>query len=58
MKNRRLAKPRQIIGFSLDPELASEVKAEADRRGLPLKVLFRELWALYKKQKKPKPDTD
>jgi hypothetical protein len=38
-------KPRQIVGFSLDPELASEVKAEAGRRNIPLKKLFEELWA-------------
>ena len=48
-------KPRQIVGFSLDPDLASEVKAEAGRRNIPLKKLFEELWALYKKNGKPKP---
>lgn len=41
-------KPRKIIGFSLTPELASEVKQEAARRRLSLKKLFEELWEAYK----------
>jgi hypothetical protein len=46
---------RRIIGFSLDPQLATKVKTEAARRGIPLKKLFDELWALYEEQlKKPK----
>lgn len=38
---------RQIIGFSLAPELARSVKAEAARRGLSLKALMEEFWDLY-----------
>ena len=42
-------KPRRIIGFSLSPELASRVKAEAGRRQVKLNDLFEELWTLYEK---------
>jgi hypothetical protein len=53
------ARVRQILGFSLSPELAAKVKAEAGRRGVSLKELFEELWSLYeqapKPPKKPKP---
>lgn len=41
--------PRKIIGISLSPELAEEVKAEAVRRKLRVKALFVEMWALYKR---------
>jgi hypothetical protein len=44
---------RQIVGFSLSPELAAEVKAEAARRNISLHDLLRELWALYKEKQKP-----
>lgn len=47
-KNKDRAKTRQIVGFSLTPEFAAEVKAEAARRNLSLQELLRELWALYK----------
>ena len=40
---------RRIVGFSLSPELASKVKAEAGRRQISLKRLFEELWSLYEK---------
>jgi hypothetical protein len=43
-------RPRQIVGFSLPPDLAAEVKMEAARLGIPLRALFVELWALYKKK--------
>lgn len=39
---------RQIVGFSLSPKLATEVKMEAARRGLSLRKLFEEMWPLYK----------
>ncbi len=39
---------RQIVGLSLPPALAREVKQEAARRGLNLKDLFLEIWQLYK----------
>jgi hypothetical protein len=39
---------RRILGFSLSPELAREVKAEAERRGISLRTLFEELWAMHK----------
>ena len=43
-------RPRQIIGFSLPPDLAVEVKMEAARRKISLRKLFVELWALYSKK--------
>jgi hypothetical protein len=41
---------RQIVGFSLPPKLAREVKEEAARRGVTLRVLFEEMWATYPKK--------
>lgn len=41
---------RQIVGFSLPPETAAELKAEAGRRSISLRKLLEEMWALYKKQ--------
>ncbi len=38
---------RRIVGFSLSLKMASDVKAEAGRRGISLRKLFEELWALY-----------
>jgi hypothetical protein len=38
---------RQIVGISLAPQLAREVKAEAGRRGLSLRALFEEIWEKY-----------
>jgi hypothetical protein len=43
---------RQIVGFSLPPKLATEVKVEAARRGLTLRDLFTEMWVLYKSRRK------
>jgi hypothetical protein len=40
--------PRKIIGFSMNPALAVEVKEEAARREMSLRKLFEELWRLYK----------
>ena len=40
---------RRIVGFSLPPELAKQVKAEAGRRGISLRKLFEEMWRLYEK---------
>jgi hypothetical protein len=45
---------RQIVGFSLPPETALEVKVEAARRQLSLRKLFEEMWALYKENNKRK----
>lgn len=39
---------RQIVGFSLPPAVAAEVKMEAARRRVSLKDMFAEMWALYK----------
>lgn len=47
-------KPRKIIGFSMSPSLAVDVKKEAAERGLSLRALFEEMWALYTAQKKAK----
>lgn len=43
--------PRQIVGFSLPPDLAAEVKVEAARRNISLRKLFTELWTIYKNTK-------
>lgn len=43
MNNDSRKRSRQIVRFSLGPELAREVKAEAARRGLSLVQLFYEL---------------
>ena len=48
---RRDPKTRQIVGFSLPPDLAAEVKVEAAKRNLSLRKLFGEMWALYKTKK-------
>ena len=40
--------PRKIVGFSLPPALAAEVKMEAAKRNLSLRKLFAEMWALYR----------
>ena len=44
-------KPRQIIGISLPPDTAAEVKVEAARRNISLRTLCSEMWDLYKKKK-------
>lgn len=49
-KSAPVPKERRILGFSLAPSLAADVKAEAGRRGISLRKLFEELWELYKKQ--------
>jgi len=46
--------PRQIVGFSLSPETASELKMEAARRQLSLRKLLEEMWASYKEKNKIK----
>lgn len=43
---------RQIVGFSLNPKLAKEVKDEAARKGIRLNTLFEEIWSTYKAQSK------
>lgn len=43
---------RQIVGFSLSPDLAIEVKTEAARRNITLRKLFDEMWAHYKSKNK------
>jgi hypothetical protein len=48
---RRKPKLRQIVGFSLSPERAAEVKIEAARRDITLRKLFDEMWELYKNKK-------
>lgn len=45
-------KERKIIGISLSPTLAAQVKAEAAKRGLSLRKLFEEMWELYKQSRK------
>jgi hypothetical protein len=41
---------RQIVGFSISPEMAREVKTHAAQRGILLRTLFEEMWQIYKKQ--------
>lgn len=54
---KRLASPhhetqkRRIVGFSLPPDLAAEVKVEAAKRNMSLRKLFGEIWTLYKTTK-------
>ena len=48
---RREPTTRQIVGFSLPPSLAAEVKVEAAKRNLSLRKLFGEMWTLYKAKK-------
>jgi hypothetical protein len=43
---------RQIVGVSLDPAIAKAFKAEAVQRGLSVRKLFEEMWALYNKKAK------
>ena len=38
---------RQIIGFSMSPAMAREVKQEAAKRGMTLRKLFEEMWSAY-----------
>lgn len=45
---------RQILGISLSPDMAREVKTEAASRGVTLRTLFEELWAEYRKTKPAK----
>lgn len=42
---------RKIVGFSMSPKQAIEVKEEAAKRGISLRKLFEEMWALYKEKK-------
>lgn len=40
-------KARQIVGFSLDPEIARAVKERAAKEGLSLRKLFEQMWSSY-----------
>lgn len=42
--------PRQIVGFSLSPDVARAVKDEAEKRGITLKALFDDMWKLYRRE--------
>ena len=44
--------PRKIIGFSMAPTLAVEVKEEAAKRSMSLRKLFEEMWEIYKASQK------
>ncbi len=46
------ARSRQIVGFSLPPEMAAAVKDEAARRGVSLRKLFAEMWEGYTDRQK------
>lgn len=45
-------RPRKIVGISMSPALAVEVKEEAAKRSISLRKLFEEMWEIYKKSKK------
>lgn len=47
-KNARNDGETQIVGIRMSPALAQEVKMEATKRGITLKVLFAELWENHK----------
>jgi hypothetical protein len=47
-----LAAGRQIVGFSLPPQLAAKVKIRAVRRNISLEDLFAKMWTLYKNTSK------
>lgn len=49
--NRSRSASRQIVGFSLSPEMAADIKVEAARRGLSLRQLLEEMWGQYKTKK-------
>lgn len=40
---------RQIVGISMAPALAVEIKQEAAKRDITLRKLFEEMWQIYKK---------
>lgn len=40
--------PRKILGVSLPPDVAEEVKAEAAKRDITVRELFLELWAKHR----------
>jgi hypothetical protein len=50
--NTEAKQDRQIVGFSLSPEMAAAVKLEAARRKLTLRKLFEEIWQDYEKKQK------
>ncbi|MGV2293443.1 hypothetical protein AAHK20_32375 [Trinickia sp. YCB016] len=47
-KNAKNEGETQIVGIRMTPALAQEVKMEATKRGITLKVLFAELWESHK----------
>lgn len=51
-KEKESPRDRQIVGFSLSPDMAAAVKMEAARRKLTLRKLFEELWAEYTAKQK------
>ncbi|MGP2490319.1 hypothetical protein ACTDI4_01640 [Mesorhizobium sp. PUT5] len=42
---------RQIVGLSLSPELARDLKVEAAERKMSLRKLFEEMWADYQERR-------
>ena len=44
---------RQIVGFSLPPEIAAAVKSEAAHRRMSLRKLFEEMWTDYRAKHNP-----
>lgn len=43
--------PRKIIGFSMSPSMAFDVKDEAQKREISLRNLFEQMWSLYNNKK-------
>jgi hypothetical protein len=46
---------RQIVGLSLSPELARDLKVEAAERKMSLRKLFEEMWADYQERRNKAP---
>lgn len=40
--------PRKILGISLPPDVADEVKAEAAKRDMTVRDLFLEMWSKHR----------
>lgn len=44
--------PRKIVGISMSPSMAVELKEEAAKREMSLRKLFEQMWTLYQENKK------
>jgi hypothetical protein len=51
-KSEQTQQNRKIIGISISPEMAADVKMEAAKRGVSLRSLFEEMWTDYRTKTK------